>query len=90
MTEITDEMCRRAIAAMQPYRIQGFSTRQGKRGTEWGAPHYIRDVFLPPEKQELWRGDSHEEMMERCEIEKMRLTLRAALSFSSGIREGKS
>jgi hypothetical protein len=80
MTEITDDMCRRAIGAMKPDRIQGFSTRQGKRGTEWGAPHYIRDVFLPHEQQELWRGDSHEEMMERCAIEKMRLALNAALS----------
>lgn len=76
MTEITDNMCRAAIRASQPDRIQGFSTRQGKRGTEWGPPHYIRDVFLAPEQQELWRGDDHDEMMERIEIERMRLTLR--------------
>jgi hypothetical protein len=79
MTEVTDEMCRLAIGALKPDRIQGYSTRQGKRGTEWGSPHYIRDIFLPVERQELWRGDSHEEMMERCEIEKMRLALSAAL-----------
>lgn len=79
MIDVTDEMCRSAIGATKPDRIQGYSTRQGKRGTEWGPPHYIRDVFLPPEQQELWRGDSHEEMMERCEIETMRLALRAAL-----------
>ncbi len=79
MTEITDEMCRRAVEAFKPDRIQGFSTRQGKRGTEWGAPHYIRDVFLPAEQQELWRGDSHEEMMKRCEIERMRIAIAAAL-----------
>lgn len=83
MTEITDEMCRRAIAAMKLDRIQGFSTRQGKRGTEWGPPHYIRDIFLPPEQQEIWRGDSHEEMIERCAIEEMKLALSAALATRS-------
>jgi len=82
MTEITDQMCRNAVRAFQPDRIQGFSTRQGKRGTEWGPPHYIRDVFLVPDKQELWRGDDHDEMMERIEVERMRLALRAALSRS--------
>jgi hypothetical protein len=75
MTEITDEMCRRAIAAMKPDRIQGFSSPP-----DWGPPHYIKDVYLPPEQQELWRGDSHEEMIERCAIEEMRLALRAALA----------
>jgi hypothetical protein len=42
MTEITDDMCRRAIAAMKPDRIQGFATPQDERRTKWGAPHYIQ------------------------------------------------
>lgn len=84
MTEITDEMCRRAINASKPDRIQGFSTRHHfstpYRDTDWGAPHYIRDVSLPPGQQELWRGDSHDEMIERCEIERVRIALAAALN----------
>ena len=74
---ITDQICRLAIEAMKPDRIQGFSTLRSD-GT-WGAPHYIRDVFLRSGAQELWRGDSHDEMMEQCEIEKMRLALTLAL-----------
>lgn len=87
MIEITDDMCRRAVEAMLPDRIQGFSTPSDDRRT-WGAPHYIRDVFLPPGQQELWRGISHDEMMERCRLEEMRLALRAALT--DGQLEGKS
>lgn len=83
MTDITDEMCRKAIKATQPDRIQGFSTPvPGTHRSEWGAPHYVRDVYLPPEQQEIWRGDSHDEMIERCAIEEMRLALSAALSTS--------
>jgi hypothetical protein len=78
--EITDDMCRYALAAMSPDRIQGFSTPNENR-TKWGAPHYIRDVSLPSAQQEMWRGDSHDEMMERCEIERMRLGLKAALDL---------
>lgn len=78
MIEITDNMCRRGVAAMTPDRIQGFSTPDATR-TKWGAPHWILDTHLPRDKQELWRGDSHKEMMERCEIEEMRLALKAAL-----------
>lgn len=80
MTEITDDMCRRAIAAMKPDRFQGFATPQNERRTMWGAPHYIRDVSLPPEQQVIWSGDSHEAMMERIAIEEMRLALGAALT----------
>lgn len=87
MTEVTDEMCRRAIDAMKPDRIQGFSTPHDKQRTKWGAPHYIRDVSLPPEQQEIWSGDSHEEMMARCAIEEMRLALRAALAETNGERQ---
>ena len=83
MAEITDEMCKRAIEATKPDRIQGFSTPvPGTQRSQWGAPHYIRDVYLPPGQQEIWRGDSAEEMTEMCEIEEMRLALRAALSPS--------
>lgn len=77
--EITDDMCLAAIEASKPDRIQGFSTPQNRLRTEWGAPHYIRDVYLPPGQQELWRGDSEDEMTERCEIERMRIALAAAL-----------
>lgn len=83
MIIVTDKMCRRAVAAMRPDRIQGFSTpHDSPNGLNrtWGAPHYIRDVFAPEGMQELWRGDSHDEMMERCEIERVRLGLLAALS----------
>ena len=61
--QITDDMCRRAIAAMQSDRIQGFSTRLPGTLTKFGAPHYIRDVTLAPDKQEIWRGDSQDEML---------------------------
>lgn len=84
MTEITDDMCRRAIEAMKPDRIQGFSTPQDERRTKWGAPHYIRDVSLPLGFQVIWSGDSHETMMGQIQIEEMRLALRAA--FTNGDR----
>lgn len=80
MTEITDEMCLRAIDAFKADRIQGFSTPQDKSRTKWGAPHYILDVSRPVGQQELWRGDSHDEMMERCEIERIRIALAAAVN----------
>lgn len=80
MIEITDEMCRRAIKAAEPDRIQGFSTPLDKNRTKWGAPHYVLDVSLSREKQELWRGDNDDDMMERCKIERMRLALDAAFN----------
>lgn len=83
--EVTDDMCRAAIEASKPDRIQGFSTPQNRLRTEWGAPHYIRDVYLPDAQQELWRGDSEDEMMERCEIERMRIALTAALRARAAI-----
>lgn len=82
MMEVTDEMCTKAIQARQPDRIQGFSTPLDSRRREWGAPHWVLDVFLPHGEQELWRGDDQDEMLKRCEIERMRLALRAALSGS--------
>lgn len=77
--EITDEMCRRYLKASKPDRIQGFSTRH-KDGSVWGAPHYILDTFRPAGEQEIWRGDDHDEMIERCLIEEIRVALAAALS----------
>lgn len=77
--EITDDMCRRAIEAMKADRIQGFSTPQDPQRRTWGAPHWVTDYGLDTPR-ELWRGDSHDEMIERCWIEEMRLALRAALA----------
>lgn len=83
MTErqITDDMLRAAVRAMASDRIQGFSTPHdtpnGLNRT-WGAPHYIRDVWRKPGEQELWRGDSHDEMMERCDMERLRLGFEVA------------
>jgi hypothetical protein len=88
MTEITDEMCKRAIDAMKADRIQGFSTPLDGMRSELGPPYYLRDVFMPPGQQELWRGEDHDEMMERHAIERMRIALHAALSEASG--NGKS
>jgi hypothetical protein len=67
-----------AIAATVPDRIQGFSY-----GPSYGAPHVVRDVTLPRDQQELWRGDSHSEMLERCAIEEMRVALAAAAAAAS-------
>ena len=80
--KITDDMCRRAIAAFKPDRIQGFSTPQDAHRIVWGAPHWVLDVYLPRGQQELWRGDRYEDMEERCKIERMRLALQAALETS--------
>lgn len=92
MVTITDDMLRAAIEAMMPDRIQGFSTRiecTGARPT-WGAPHYIRDVWKPAGEQELWRGDDHAEMVERCEMERLRLGIMAALAVGEGMRPSGS
>ena len=78
MIEITDEMCRRALAAMEPDRIQGFSTPSLDR-RKWGPPHWVLDTHRQPGEQELWRGNDCNEMYERCRIEEMRLALQAAL-----------
>lgn len=77
--QITDEMCRKALNGWEGDRIQGFSTPLDESRSKWGAPHYIRDVKLPPDKQEIWRGNDMDEMLDRCEIERMRLALAAAL-----------
>lgn len=70
---ITDEMCKRAIEAGYPDCIQGFSYGQG-----CGPPHVIRDMTRARGEQEIWRGDDHDEMMKRIEIERMRRSLAAA------------
>lgn len=70
---ITDEMCKRAIEAGMPDVIQGFSYGPG-----FSAPHVIRDLTRRPGEQEIWRGEDHNEMMKRIEIERMRRSLAAA------------
>lgn len=72
---ITDEMCRAAIQAATPDRIQGFSY-----GPDFTNPHVVRDIARHPEQQVLWSGTSEAEMVDRCAIERMRLQLAAALS----------
>jgi hypothetical protein len=74
--QITDDMLRAAVKAMIPERIVGFSTPLNESRTKWGAPHYVEDVRL---RKELWRGDDAEELRVRCEMERMRLALNAAL-----------
>lgn len=73
--EITDDTCRRAVKASRLDVIQGFST---KTDGLWGAPHFILDTRLPT-SGEIWRGQSHIEMMRQIEIEKMRIVLTGAL-----------
>ena len=76
---VTDEMLRAGVKAMEPDRIQGFSTPLDAARQTWGAPHYVRDVWLAPGKQVLWRGLDANELHERCEMERFRLGLEAAL-----------
>lgn len=81
MTEFTDDMLRAAAVAMDcPDRIQGFSTPRDRNRNTWGPPHYVLDTWLPPAERELWRGESHDEMILRCDMERLRIGLRAALS----------
>jgi hypothetical protein len=83
----TDDMLRAAVRAMVSDRIQGFSTPHDSPNglnRHWGAPHYIRDVWKPPGEQELWRGNSHDEMIERCAMERLRLGINAALDVEHG------
>lgn len=70
--ELTDEQLRTLAGAWGalPDRIQGFSY-----GNKFGPPHVVRDVYLPPSKQELWRGDDHDEMIVRCRMEQFRLVM---------------
>ncbi|MBP0492220.1 hypothetical protein [Roseomonas indoligenes] len=83
---VTDTMCEALVDALKPDRIQGF---------QYGDELVIRDVWLPDGKQVLWRapadprpegerfspsGPQHDKMMRRCEIERARLGLAAALA----------
>lgn len=77
--QITDDMLRAGVRMNGLDRIQGFATPLDERRSRWGAPYYIRDVFRPPGKQEIWRGDSQDELHERCEMERLRLQLSAVL-----------
>lgn len=88
---ITDDMLRAAMKAMEPDRIQGFSTpHDSPNGLNrtWGAPHFIRDVWRKAGEQELWRGDSHSEMLERCEMERLRLGFAAAFANGAASNNG--
>ena len=83
---LTDDMLRAAINADTYDRIQGFATPLDESRRKWGAPYYIRDVWRKPGEQELWRGDSEAEMLERCEMERMRIAINAA--FAHGEETG--
>jgi hypothetical protein len=76
MTEWTDDMLRAAIRAMkkQHERFVGFST---SRDGTWGPPYYVRDF---KREKVIWRGDSHNEMMEQCEMARLRIGIEAALT----------
>lgn len=81
MTEqtITDDMLRAAKTAMEHDRIQGFSTWRDDLRL-WGSPHYILDLHRPRDQQEIWRGNSHAALMERCEMERLRIGIAAAIA----------
>jgi hypothetical protein len=82
--EITDEMLRAAVRAMdEQNRIQGFSSPQNRNRTTWGPPYWVMDYGQRPAR-ELWRGDSHNELMERCDMERLRIGIEAMLSKSTG------
>jgi len=78
----TDKECKIVIDTLASLhdRIVGYSTpKDSPNGLNrtFGAPYYIRDDRLPDDKQELWRGNSQDEMFDRCEIERMRVALDA-------------
>lgn len=71
--KITDAMCKAAIKARSHDRIQGF---------HYPPNFVIRDVYLDHGKQEIWRQPDTIDKMEfyeRCEVERMRLLLAAAM-----------
>lgn len=67
---LTDEQIAKLAEALEalPDRIQGFTSRDEKS-------HWVRDVYLDWDKQLLWRGDSHDEMMRQCRFHEMKLAL---------------
>jgi hypothetical protein len=73
---ISDNLCRQIVALYEnaARRVVGYSTRADLATNQWGAPHVVK-----VDEREVWRGDSHAEMMDRCAMERMRLALTAAL-----------
>ena len=76
----TDQECKIVIDTWAGLHdlIVGYSTPHNSPNglnRTWGAPHYIRDER--GEGKELWRGDDRDEMLDRCEIERMRVALDA-------------
>lgn len=82
----TDEECRLVIntSASVHDRIVGFSTPKDSMRSKWGPPYYIRDERLPDGKQEIWRGDSQDEMFDQVEVERMRVALDALFALRGG------
>jgi hypothetical protein len=83
---VTDAMCEAAIDAEDAVvdRIQGFS---------YNTRHVIRDVRMPWPEQEIWSApvagpDEYQAFQKRCQIERMRRVLHAALAMPSTDREG--
>lgn len=74
----TDQECKTAIDTWASLhdQIVGYASPTGVN-RNFGAPYYIRDHRLPDGKQEIWRGDSQDEMLDRCEVERMRVALDA-------------
>jgi hypothetical protein len=80
----TDQECRAVLDTWGSLhdQIVGYSTpHDSKNGLNrtFGAPYYIRDHRLPASEQEIWRGNSRDEMLDRVEIERMRVALDTAL-----------
>jgi hypothetical protein len=79
--DVTDAMCEAAIEAEDAVvdRIQGFS---------YNTRHVIRDVRMPWSEQEIWSApvagpDEYQTFQRRCQIERMRRVLAAALAVTS-------
>lgn len=78
---ITDEMLSAAVEAMKPDRIQGFLYGIDRPS----SVYVIRDVFKPHgHEQEIFRCPASElsddEWTKRCEMERLRIGLAAALT----------
>ncbi|MDB5584839.1 MAG: hypothetical protein JWR80_10015 [Bradyrhizobium sp.] len=78
---VTDAMCEAALESDTQDRIQGFT---------YDKRHVIRDVWMPPQEQELWSSpvggtDEYQAFQKQCRIERMRRTLAAALAHSSTV-----
>jgi hypothetical protein len=76
--QVTDCMIGAALAAQEIDRIQGFS---------YEKRHVIRDVWLHPDKQEIWSApvagpDEYQAFQKQCRIEEMRMILTVAFAAS--------